>query len=237
MQVVWFKKDLRVHDHAPLKRASLRGGGVLPLYVFEPEFWQQPDASARHFSFLLECLEDLRQDLARLGQTLIIRTGDVTGILEALSRKRTITGLWSHEETGNAWTFERDKRVAAWCRSKGIPWTESRQTGVLRGLKTRDGWARKWDSFMAEAPVEPPHLEPLAGIDPGQPPAARELALADDPCPGRQRGGRTHAQSTLESFLFSRGKTYRAAMSTPVRGFDACSRLSPHLTFARCCGR
>lgn len=231
MQVVWFKKDLRVQDHAPLKRASLRGGPVLPLYVFEPEFWKQPDASGRHFSFLLECLDDLRRDLALLGQTLIVRTGEVTRILEALSTERPIESLWSHEETGNAWTFARDTRVAQWCRSKGIAWTECRQTGVLRGLKNRDGWARKWDSFMAEAPVEPPHLEPLAGIDPGSLPAPRELGLADDPCPGRQNGGRTRALSTLESFLFSRGKTYRAAMSTPVRAFNACSRLSPHLTF------
>ncbi|MEM8700637.1 MAG: deoxyribodipyrimidine photo-lyase [Pseudomonadota bacterium] len=231
MQVVWFKKDLRVQDHAPLKRASLRGGPVLPLFVFEPDFWQQPDASGRHFSFLLECLEELRQDLAHLGQTLIIRTGNVTGVLDALSGQQPIDMLWSHEETGNAWTFERDKRVAAWCRSKGVGWTECRQTGVLRGLKNRDGWARKWDRFMAEAPIDPPHLEPLSGVDPGHPPAARDLGLADDPCPARQRGSRTNALSTLESFLFSRGKRYRAAMSTPVRAFDACSRLSPHLTF------
>lgn len=231
MQVVWFKKDLRVQDHAPLKRASLRGGPVLPLYAFEPEFWRLPDTSGRHFSFLAECLEDLRQDLARLGQTLIIRTGDVTSILEALSRERQIEGLWSHEETGNAWTFERDKRVAGWCRSKGIAWTECRQTGVLRGLKNRDGWARKWDTFMAEAPVEPPQLAPLTGIHPGSIPTPGELGLADDRCPGRQKGGRHEALSTLESFLFSRGKTYRTAMSTPVRAFNACSRLSPHLTF------
>ncbi|WP_434054232.1 MAG: deoxyribodipyrimidine photo-lyase [Roseibium sp.] len=231
VQIVWFKKDLRVQDHAALKRASLRGGPVLPIYVFEPEFWQQPDASARHFSFLLECLQELRQELAHLGQPLIIRTGDVIDILEGLSRKRPIAGLWSHEETGNAWTYDRDKRVAAWCRTRGIAWTECRQTGVLRGLKTRDGWARKWDGFMADAPVEAPQLEPLAGIDPGHPPGPRELGLAHDPCPGRQTGGRTNALSTLESFLFSRGKTYRAAMSTPVRAFDACSRLSPHLTF------
>ncbi len=231
VQVVWFKKDLRVQDHAALKRASLRGDPVVPLYVFEPDFWQLPDASARHFAFLLECLQDLRRELAQLGQTLIIRTGDVTGVIEELSRAHPIAGLWSHEETGNAWTFARDKRVAGWCRSKGIAWTECRQTGVLRGLKDRDGWARKWDGFMAEATVEPPHLEPLPGIDPGHLPGLQELGLADVPCPGRQKGGRSRALSTLESFLFSRGKTYRAAMATPVRAFDACSRLSPHLTF------
>ena len=43
LQVVWFKRDLRVVDHAPLLEAAQRGP-VLPLYVVEPELWQQQDA-------------------------------------------------------------------------------------------------------------------------------------------------------------------------------------------------
>ena len=36
LQVVWFKRDLRVRDHAPLWHAAQRGP-VLGLYVYEPE--------------------------------------------------------------------------------------------------------------------------------------------------------------------------------------------------------
>ena len=46
VHVVWFKRDLRVADHAPLIEVARRGP-VLPLYVVEPELWAQPDASAR----------------------------------------------------------------------------------------------------------------------------------------------------------------------------------------------
>jgi len=35
VQLVWFKRDLRVVDHAPLSQAAERGP-VLPLYVAEP---------------------------------------------------------------------------------------------------------------------------------------------------------------------------------------------------------
>ncbi|MCR9112669.1 MAG: deoxyribodipyrimidine photo-lyase, partial [Rhodobacteraceae bacterium] len=55
MQVVWFKRDLRVHDHRALAQAAARGP-VLPLYVIEPEFWQQSDMSARHWAFVGESL-------------------------------------------------------------------------------------------------------------------------------------------------------------------------------------
>ena len=66
-----------------------------------------------------------------------------------------MTHLWSHEETGGAWTFERDKAVKRWAREAGIPWTEHVQNGVVRRLKDRNGWARRWDQLMAE-PIVPP---------------------------------------------------------------------------------
>ena len=47
-QVVWFKRDLRLHDHAALYTAAA-GGAVLALYVIEPELWSQPSASTRHW--------------------------------------------------------------------------------------------------------------------------------------------------------------------------------------------
>ncbi|MFM7434480.1 MAG: deoxyribodipyrimidine photo-lyase, partial [Vulcanococcus sp.] len=76
LQVVWFKRDLRMHDHGPLSQAALRGP-VLPLYVVEPELWQQPDASARQWAFAREGLEELRLALAALGQPLVVRCGAV----------------------------------------------------------------------------------------------------------------------------------------------------------------
>jgi len=45
MQVVWFKRDLRVDDHRPLAAAA-RAGAVLPLYVFEPDLFDAPGANA-----------------------------------------------------------------------------------------------------------------------------------------------------------------------------------------------
>ncbi len=56
MQLVWFKRDLRVYDHAALAEAARRGP-VLPLYIAEPGYWSQPDASGRHWAFIAECPE------------------------------------------------------------------------------------------------------------------------------------------------------------------------------------
>ncbi|MTH96209.1 FAD-binding domain-containing protein [Roseibium sp. RKSG952] len=230
IQIVWFKRDLRVQDHAPLTLAA-RHGAVLPLFVFEPELWAQADMSGRHLDFVRECLGSLRADLAALGQPLIVRKGDIRQVLDKFSRQFSIGGLWSHEETGNRWTYLRDLALKDWCLDRSIPWHELRQTGVIRRLKNRDGWAGKWDRFMAEAVCDPAPLPPLPAIDPGGFPSGRDLGLAPDPCPARQTGGRRAAEQTLYSFLHERGGSYRAAMATPVLAFEACSRISPHLAW------
>ncbi|PPD32707.1 MAG: hypothetical protein CTY19_10420 [Methylomonas sp.] len=48
--LVWFKRDLRVHDHAQLLHAS-RNGPVLCLFIIEPSLWRQPMPPRNTISF------------------------------------------------------------------------------------------------------------------------------------------------------------------------------------------
>ncbi|MEM9009807.1 MAG: deoxyribodipyrimidine photo-lyase [Pseudomonadota bacterium] len=230
VQLVWFKRDLRVADHPALAEAAARGP-VLPLYIVEPELWAEPDMAGRHWAFIAESLAELRGELAALGQPLIVRMGDAVAVLEAFRRAPGIAALWSHQETGNGWTFARDRRIGAWARQHGLPWHEPVQGGVVRRLATRDGWAKRFDAFMAEPVRKAPTLPPLTVIDPGPIPTAGDLGLAPDPCPERQEGGRAAGTALLESFLTDRARPYQRAMSAPGPGATHCSRLSPHLAW------
>jgi deoxyribodipyrimidine photo-lyase len=230
-QIVWFKRDLRVVDHRPMVEAA-RIGPVLPLLIIEPGFWREPDASERHYLFMRETARDLDTQLAALGQRLIVRVGDTCDVLEALRRSHGAAGLWSHEETGNQWTFARDKAVAAWACTHSIPWREIRQDGVTRRLRDRNGWARRWDAMMAEDIMQPPSaLTPLSNVASEHIPEPCDIGLAPDGCVARQIGGRDAGLAALESFLFERGREYRRAMSSPLAGAHACSRLSPYLAW------
>ena len=230
-QIVWFKRDLRVDDHRPLLEAAARGP-VLPLYVVEPELWQQPDASERQWLFCRESLIELRQVLAALGQPLVVRVGDVVRVLDRARRQFGIDGLWSHEETGNGWTYQRDKRVAAWARANGIQWSEIPQFGVIRRLRSRQGWAQRWEKQMAEpiAPA-PASLQSLDDLDPGAIPDRPTDGLPPDPCPFRQTGGRFKALLELEDFLNNRAPHYSRSISSPNTAFRGCSRLSAYLAW------
>jgi len=230
LHVVWFKRDLRVWDHRPLLDAS-RAGAVVPLYVVEPGLWSQPDASVRQWRFALAGLMELDAALRGLGSRLIVRSGDAVAVLDALRRERGIAALWSHQETGNDWTYRRDRAVAAWARRHGIPWHEHPQDGVIRRLASRDGWARRRDQALAAPLCAPPRHLPDPGLGSEPLPALPAGLTETVPCPHVQPGGRAAALDLLESFLTGRVADYARGMSSPLTAWEACSRLSPHLAW------
>jgi len=237
LQLVWFKRDLRIKDHAPLTEASLRGP-VLGLYVIEPELVASPEYDRSHFDFIRQSLVGLQANLRSMGSDLLILHGDVISSLETIYGVWKFSAIWSHEETGNDLTFKRDIKVAQWCKEKSIPWHELRQFAVIRGLKSRKGWSEHWSKHMSAPVLGIPNIKfPITGNQ-------RELIQTwtqifeneTVQCQGVSKpealhGGERNAQVLLETFLSQRGLTYSFGMSSPVTGFRACSRLSPYLAW------
>ena len=230
VQIVWFKRDLRVRDHQPLYQAAAQGP-VLPLYVVEPSVVTADDFGTRHWAFVAESLRELQQALAERGQPLIVRTGEVVEVLTALHQQLGPVVLWAHEETGNRITFQRDRAVRRWAREQGISFQELPQNGVVRALADRDGWAKYWEERMTVPTVDaPPALTPVAQVATEEIPAAEALGLP--PLEGTvQRAGEQAAHQMLHSFLHERGEVYHRALSSPVSAYEHCSRLSPHIAW------
>ena len=230
MQVVWFKRDLRTEDHAALSQAA-KQGPILPLFIIEPELWNQPDLSQRHYLFMRACLNELDDALKKLGQGLIIKVGDAVNVLQQLHQRHTITALWSHQETWNDWTYQRDKKVTQWTKANHITWHEPIQHGIVRCLSNRNGWAAHWNRHMSQPIASAPtNLEKINETSDAIP-AADALGLAYDDCRHLQPGGRRAAIKLLTSFLNQRGEGYTKEMSSPVTAFTSCSRLSTHFAF------
>jgi deoxyribodipyrimidine photo-lyase len=231
IDVIWFKRDLRIVDHGPLLDACAGGRPVMALYIFEPELWKQPELSGRQFDFLAECLVDLDTALRKRGGHLVVRMGEAVQVLHDLHSAHIIHTLHAHEETGLMWTYTRDKAVRAFAKQAGIHVREHRQHGVWRGPSSRNGWAKRWDGMMAIPPLPAPQHIPTAPIASEPMPTPSALGIPPDNCPQRQKGGRQIGLDCLDSFLAVRGRYYRKAMSSPSEGALACSRISAHLAF------
>jgi len=229
--LVWFKRDLRLYDHAALHAAAAKGP-LACLYIIEPKLWAQPDMSAQHYSFLIESLRELHSHLKSLGASLYIMTGEATEILEQLFAKAPFYALYSHEETGNAFTFRRDKEVGTWCKNKGIKWKEFRQFGVVRKLKNRNDWKDAWDLHTSQPCLPVPSLQ-IASLPLPAPqvPQVTTMLVDQHTAPRRQKGGRSQALLTLNNFIDERSNQYRGGISSPLSAPTACSRISAYLAF------
>jgi len=230
VQLVWFKRDLRTADHRPLAEAAA-SGPVIPLYVAEPEYWALPDTSRRQYLAVRSALGELSLTLEQLGAPLIIRIGSVVECLGRIHRAVGLTRIMAHQETGNAWTFARDRAVRRFCREAGIAFVEYPQFGVVRGLRDRDEWGALSAAILrAPRPPEPTRLIAATQAPAGEIPSPETLGLPEDVCDQPQRGTRQSALALLNSFFAGRGAHYRRAMSNPLAGADACSRLSVPLS-------
>ncbi len=232
LQIVWFKRDLRADDHRPLFEATRTGLPVLALYVYEPEIIHAPDFDPSHLVFINQSLVELDARLRAVGGRLTCRVGRLPDVFDELRAEHGFARLWSHEESGNALTYARDRRVAAWCRAHGVEWTEIPQHGVFRPHPSRDGWAGRWTARMSE-PVAPAPRElcVVSAVEAGGIRTPAELGVPDSTKTLAQPGGESHGQRLLHTFLERRGVDYRRAMSAPKPAWTACSRLSPYLTF------
>ncbi len=229
--VVWFKRDLRLADHAPLREAA-RLGDAVALYVVEPAWVGSAECEAQHLEFARRQVLALRECLGRRGLPLLVRWGSLPEVLAGLRSAYPFTHLLSHEETGPQWSYDRDRAVARWCREAGVIWRQWPQKGVIRGLRERAGWAARWQGRM-DARIEPApaRWRGAGGLPIGEWPDARIRQAGHGAARELPAAGEAAAHDTLASFLDVRGQRYRFDISSPSSAVRACSRLSAHLAF------
>ena len=111
INIVWFKRDLRLRDHAPLHDALATGLTVMLLYVFEPTVWNDPHYSARHWRFVHESLADMNKQLIELCPVekppqFTILYGEMIDIIPQIHEQLGINKIFSYEETGIKVTYD-----------------------------------------------------------------------------------------------------------------------------------
>lgn len=224
------------------------------LYMYEPDQLFHDTVHGSHIVFVNEGLADMDRRLSKLAgrraPCITTRRGEATEILADLYAAHGIARLLSHEETGHNASYDRDRRVAKWCRLHGVSWVEVPQSTVVRGLSLRDpSWRQacelQVDSFFAVEPA----ADPFGGAGKARAALSRlvchdsrgfmspedlelpQHALADRV--ERQQGGETHALELLHSFLDSRGEKYAGGgtISSPNTAWTQCSRLSPYYSW------
>lgn len=231
VDVIWFKRDVRCHDHAPWHHAIQSGRPLLLLFLFEPSVVQLNDWDIRHWRFQWEGLQDLQQSLRPYQHWLNIAFAEADHAFTDILQQFEIHTVWSHLEVGNAWTFARDRRMKQWFHEHSIQWSEWPQNGIVRGAKHRIHWDEGWRTYMQQ-PQAKLSLEAFSAVSaelPGLPTAWKDQLQQS--LPSMQQGGSSHGKHRLAAFLSEDHRHYAKHISKPEESRSSCSRLSPYLAW------
>ena len=233
--IVWFKRDLRFTDHEPLFYAQKTNLPILLIYCFEPSLMRYHDSDVRHWRFVYQSLQDMQSKLIEQQTQIVIFHQEALYVFKELQKKYSIKSLFSHQEIGNHISFQRDLAIKEFCTHHQIKWKEYQHNGVIRKLKSRKDWEKRWKEKMEEAPkiIDENHGHFLT-IDQSWYKNLKGKELPSSITQAHksfQRGGETLAWKYLDSFLKGRYTTYSKHISKPALSRRSCSRISPYLSY------
>ena len=228
-KIVWFRNDLRVFNNDAFNEAT-KLGNILPIFIFDKEFYKLPTSSSFHLDFLKSSLQDLTKTFSKkYNSKLNIYYGDTLEILSHLIDKFKINEVYSNIIFKNMYVTNLDKEVSFLFKEKKVNWRISNQFGVQLNHRIRDKWSYNWNKFINSEHtgsyincgfIKDDHVEDLTKIE------TNNIENGDI-----QVGGRQNAIRLLDTFLDDRSENYQQEMSSPITGEVSCSRLSPHIAY------
>jgi deoxyribodipyrimidine photo-lyase len=237
--LVWFRRDLRVHDHPALSAALAAHERVVPVFCLDDRLLHGRHASGPRTAFLLECLTDLDRQLAERGARLVIRHGPPERELPALAGETGASEIHLSRDPGR-YEVIRGRRVRAALEQAGV--TGHAHPGVsvvddVRAIQTGQGrpytvftpFYRNWERVSRRPVLDPPdRIDMPAKTRHGRVPSLASLGLEQEvaePAPGGERAG----LARLAEFLGGAVRDYDSGRDQA--GTDRSSRLSPYLRF------
>lgn len=233
--IVWFKKDLRLFDHAPLLNALQNAmndkGEVLLLYLHEPEIYLANDFSPIHLQFLYDSLSDLHLRIFPFKGGIYFKESNALLFFQNLVNQYPHIQVYAHEEIGNAQSFKRDIQLRQFFKEQKIHFLEFKTNGIIRGRWPKN-WQKLWFEEM-EKPTQNPnyhHNIQWWKLDGNE---IHKILLVNNEHRNNniQVGGEKKAHERLNEFLNQHLFLYRKSLSKPHLGALHCSRLSAYLSF------
>ncbi|MDX1666248.1 MAG: deoxyribodipyrimidine photo-lyase, partial [Saprospiraceae bacterium] len=232
INLVWLKRDLRLRDHAALQAAEQSGLPYLPIFIFEPSSLAHPDTSLRHLQFQYHSLQGMSEELENYHKPVTIFHEEAATVFEWLCSRYAVQSVFSYQESGVQLTYDRDKALKRFFRSKGIEWKEFQRDGIIRGIDHRKGWIDRWYETMHAPRIDNTFAKQRKVVLDNPFPLERSLhsRLCNYP-DNFQPPGERAAWKYLRSFVEGRGRDYQRHISKPLESRRSCGRISPYLAW------
>ncbi|MBD2102586.1 DASH family cryptochrome [Leptolyngbya sp. FACHB-261] len=248
--IIWYRNDLRLHDHEPMYVALKAQAQVIPIYCFDPRQFAQTSfgfAKTGPFraQFLLESVADLRQSLQALGSDLVVRCALPEVAIPQLAQELGVQEVYAQEEVTSE-EIAVDTALKAALEAIGaqlisfwghtlyhpdnLPFNLYQLPEIFTQFRKRVENSATVDPTLPT----PKQLLPLPKLEVGQIPQLSDFGLEPpllDPRTVVQfRGGETQAQARLDYYFWKQDhlRVYKETRNGMLGG-DYSSKFSPWL--------
>ena len=238
--IVWFRRDLRLFDHAALHHALKASSHVIAVFIFDTEILAQLPRQDRRVAFIWQSLQQLKAELIAHGSDLIVRHGKATEEILRLAQEYKASAVYTNHDYEPT-AIVRDADVALQLATQGIAFHSYKdqvifekdeiltQAGSMYSVFTsykRSWLARVNDAHLQSYPIQP-HVQHLAKLTAPRLPSLSELGF--DACDVEAFKPGMNGGETLFDDFCKRITHYRDTRDFPA--IKGPSYLSVHLRF------
>jgi deoxyribodipyrimidine photo-lyase len=217
MNILVHRNDLRTKDNKALEVA---GEKTIPIYIFDPEDWDDELFIDARKEFILDSLKDLNRQYISLGSEMTFFHGDTIKTLESLE-SRGFNVIFNAD--ANHFRQEREKTLRDQFEA-----VSGKAVDISEGKRNEDwsNYAEKWfNSVRYSRPNSIKENKVKGNTSLSQ---IRDEYKIDVEKQKFGRGGTFEAKEKLEKFI-DRIEYYSGCISSPSKAESSTSHLSPYI--------
>jgi deoxyribodipyrimidine photo-lyase len=144
--LVWFRRDLRVDDHAALFHALKESDAVTACFVFDRDILDTLPREDRRVEFIYESIVELAQALHKMGGTLLVRHARAREAIPEIARELGVSAVYvNHDYEPDA--IARDAQVAQQLAIQGIAFRSFKDQVVFEKDEVLTGQGKPFSVF------------------------------------------------------------------------------------------
>ncbi len=168
VSIMWFRRDLRLHDNAALFHAlqyasEKNGAPVLPIFIFDKQILDKlEDKSDKRVVFIEAALQKMHAQLQALGSGLTVLYSTPHEAFKKLLTQYTVAQVFTNHDY-EPYALERDTTIEQLLASQKIGFSTYKDQVVFEKFEVvkDDGkpytvftpYSRKWKAYLAMNPV------------------------------------------------------------------------------------
>jgi deoxyribodipyrimidine photo-lyase len=133
MNILWFRRDLRISDNKALSEAASAGSKVSPIFIFDTNILNKlKDKDDRRVYYIWQALGELKENLIKKGLNLQLFYGDPASIFERILKGQNIERIFTNEDY-EPYAIKRDEKVQKLFDKYGARFFSYKDNVVFRG--------------------------------------------------------------------------------------------------------